>query len=318
MTPPAGPPAAVPDPPRCPLTGLPAKRRIQRVSSSLLIDLWRIAFRVDTRRQLGVVDWFGLWEAPCGLAFFDPMIAGDEAFYRDLYGKLGELGPWTKTRYGGSDYERAAPLVAPGDCVLDVGCGPAGFARFIPRAHYVGLDPGAPQAAGLDIRRDSVAAHADAHAGEYDVVSAFHVLEHLADPARVAADMLRCLRPGGRLIVAVPGWPGAMTDIPNLSLNGPPHHLSWWTLDALRALAEGLSAPIETIEALPPSSRIGRLYWMGWLAPKVTGERFFRHAWGWHLGLLWSWLGGLVCTALFARPTRGRPFELLLVARKPG
>ena len=78
-------PVSEPFPPLCPITGLPATRRIQQVSSALLIALWRASFGVSTARQLGAVERFGLWESPCGLAFFHPMIAGDEKFYRDFY-----------------------------------------------------------------------------------------------------------------------------------------------------------------------------------------------------------------------------------------
>jgi hypothetical protein len=71
--------------PSCPITGLPATRRIQPISARLISGLWRGAFGVSTDRQLADIDQFGLWESPCGLAFFDPMLEGDEAFYLDLY-----------------------------------------------------------------------------------------------------------------------------------------------------------------------------------------------------------------------------------------
>jgi hypothetical protein len=71
--------------PLCPITGLPAIHRIQSISASLLIGLWRWSFGVGTDRQLGNIEHFGLWESPCGLAFFDPMLVGDEAFYHELY-----------------------------------------------------------------------------------------------------------------------------------------------------------------------------------------------------------------------------------------
>jgi hypothetical protein len=59
--------------PSCPITGLPAERRIQSISARLISGLWRGAFGVATDRQLGGIDHFELWESPCGLAFFDPM-----------------------------------------------------------------------------------------------------------------------------------------------------------------------------------------------------------------------------------------------------
>src|SRR5215469_15633816 len=52
-------------------------RPIQSISASLLIGFWRWSFGVATGRQLGNIEHFRLWEAPWGLAFFDPMLVGD-------------------------------------------------------------------------------------------------------------------------------------------------------------------------------------------------------------------------------------------------
>jgi len=64
---------------------VPAERRIQSISGGWIIGLWRAAFGVATERQLGAIEHFGLWVSPCGLAFFEPMLAGDADFYLDLH-----------------------------------------------------------------------------------------------------------------------------------------------------------------------------------------------------------------------------------------
>jgi SAM-dependent methyltransferase len=310
---------SAPTSPKCPITGLPAMRHIQNIPSPLLIALWRISFGVRAARQLSGVRRFGLWEAPCGLAFFDPMIAGDKAFYDDLYRRLGEEGLWSGRVVERSDYSRIAALVQPGQSVLDVGCGSAGFARYLPLASYVGLEQSVEaRKVAADVRGETVAEHAERHAGAYDVVCACHVIEHIAEPAPFIAAMARCLRADGRLAIVAPSWPGAMTDIPNFVMNGPPHHLTWWTERALHELAKTSGLLVESVEALPPSPVFSILYWMGWAAPKLTGGRFFRHASAWYLALLWSWLAGRLCNALFRLPAHAHRFELLLVARKPG
>jgi SAM-dependent methyltransferase len=305
-----------PFPPLCPITGLPARRRIQQVSSALLIALWRRSFGVSTARQLRDVKRFGLWESPCGLAFFHPVIVGDEQFYRDFYGRLGEGGPWGNALVARSDFARVAALIAPGESVLDVGCGTARFARYVEHAVYVGLEQNVTTRSA-DVRRETVAQHATTHAGTYDVVCSFHVAEHASEPARFVADMARCLRPGGRLFLAVPSWPSPLTDIPNFAPNGPPHHLSWWSNSALQAVAERVGLIVENVEVLPPSPDIGIIYWMAWMTPKLTGESFFRHAWGWHCSLIWSWLAGRVCNSFLRIPETVKSFELLLIGRTP-
>jgi 2-polyprenyl-3-methyl-5-hydroxy-6-metoxy-1,4-benzoquinol methylase len=259
---------------------------------------------------------FGLWESPCGLAFFHPMIVGDEQFYQDFYHRLGEGGPWKKALAPRSDFARVSALIAPGEKVLDVGCGTARFARHVEHAVYVGLEQHVATTSA-DVRSETVAQHATAHPDAYDVVCSFHVAEHTSEPASFVGDMVRCLRPGGRLFLVVPSWPSALTDIPNFAPNGPPHHLSWWSNPALEALAAQLSLIVENVEVLPPSPDSSILYWMAWLTPKLTGERFFCDAWAWHGSLIWSWLAGRVCSRLFGIPAGVRSFELLLIARRP-
>jgi SAM-dependent methyltransferase len=304
--------------PRCPITGLPVRRRIQPISTRLISGLWSGAFRVATDRQLGGIESFALWESPCGLAFFEPMLPGDDAFYLDLY-KQGDFHQLlTAPGLARAEFRRVAELVRPGARVLDAGCGEGGLAGLLPGAVYVGLDLNfSPPAGGPDIRNETVAEHALLHSAEYDLVCAFHVIEHVADPLSFALDLVRCIRPGGHLCVAVPSRYSPITDIPNFVFNAPPHHLSWWDEDALRALAARLDLTVEGVEPVPFSSHDSIIYWMGRFAPKLTGHRYFRAHWTWYGALVWSWLAGRVCNALFAVPSTAKPSGLLLVARKP-
>lgn len=302
--------------PTCPITGLPTRRRIQPISGRLIIELWRRTFGVSSDRQIGGIDHFGLWESPCGLVFFDPMLPGDEAFYRDLY-RLGDfhraLSAAGLTR---TEFRRVAEMLRPGEKVLDVGCGEAGLARHLPHAIYVGLETHSDAtAAGPDIRNETVAEHAASHAEEYDVVCAFHVIEHVADPLGFTRDLVRCVRAGGHLYIVVPSRSSPITKIPNFVLNAPPHHLSWWNEGALRSLASRLDLVTETIEGVPFSFD-SIIYWMARFAPKLTGSRYFRAHWTWHAALAWSWIIGGACNILFSVPASAESSGLLLVARK--
>jgi len=292
-------------------------RRIQPISPRLIIGLWRGAFGIATERQLAGVAHFGLWESSCGLAFFDPMLAGDARFYRDLYRQGDFHRLLTAPGLARAEFKRIAELVRPRDKVLDVGCGEGGLGRHLPQAIYVGLDPNFSSAkAKLDIRNETIAQHAALYPAEYDVVCAFHVIEHVADPLGFSRDIVRCVAPGGRLCIAVPGRASPITKIPNFVFNAPPHHLSWWNENALRALADRLGLIVETVEAVPFSSHDSLIYWMGRIAPKLTGERYFRAHWTWYCALAWSWLGARICNLLFRLPPSAEASGLLLVARR--
>src|SRR3954454_21015978 len=105
--------------PLCPITGLPATRRIQPISTRLIGELWRKAFKVKTDRQLAGIERFALWESPCGLAFFEPMLAGDEAFYLDLYNQGDFHQLLTAPGLARAEFKRVAELAQPGAKILD-------------------------------------------------------------------------------------------------------------------------------------------------------------------------------------------------------
>ncbi|MGH9081775.1 MAG: methyltransferase domain-containing protein [Acidimicrobiales bacterium] len=101
------------------------------------------------------------------------------------------------------------PHLRPGQCLLDVGCGPAtvtaGLAGRVAPGQVVAVD-NAP--AVLDAARRSVAGtgvevrEADAYHlpfadNSFDVVHAHQVLQHLTDPVAALAEMRRVCRPGG-------------------------------------------------------------------------------------------------------------------------
>jgi 2-polyprenyl-3-methyl-5-hydroxy-6-metoxy-1,4-benzoquinol methylase len=149
-----------------------------------------------------------------------------------------------------------AEIVRAGDTVLDVGCGEGGLARHLPHATYVGLDTYS-DAIGTepDIRNEAISQHAVSHPEEYNMVCALHTIEHVPDPLGFARDLATCIRPGGHLCIVVPSRGSAITEIPNFVLNAPPHHLSWWNEDALRALADRLDLMPEAIEAARAPAR---------------------------------------------------------------
>ncbi|WP_019627008.1 bifunctional 2-polyprenyl-6-hydroxyphenol methylase/3-demethylubiquinol 3-O-methyltransferase UbiG [Thioalkalivibrio sp. ALJT] len=99
--------------------------------------------------------------------------------------------------------------------VVDVGCG-AGIlseSMAVRGAQVTGLDAGAEHLevarehaheAGLKIHylHTTAEAHAEHHAGGYDIVTCLEMLEHVPDPEAVIDALVRLVRPGGWLFLS--------------------------------------------------------------------------------------------------------------------
>jgi SAM-dependent methyltransferase len=129
---------------------------------------------------------------------------------------------------------------------LDVGCGSGGslgVARALGwRVAGIEMD----EAAAALARRFTDELHvgdiltAPFAPGRYDVVTAFHVLEHVPDPVAVARRMLHWLAPGGLLIVEVPNAGGLGARLFGGAWSGLelPRHLSHFTPETLERVID--------------------------------------------------------------------------------
>jgi 2-polyprenyl-3-methyl-5-hydroxy-6-metoxy-1,4-benzoquinol methylase len=156
----------------------------------------------------------------CGLVWTDPRLTPDQvrAFYAREY-RLeykGAYEPRLRQRYRNARValdrlRRNAAVFRPGARVLDVGAG-SGEVVYLLRAmgcEASGVEPNeayaryAAETLGLPVTCGFYQDRA-IEPGSLDVVSMFHTVEHLENPAEVMAKAAEWLKPGGALIVEIP------------------------------------------------------------------------------------------------------------------
>lgn len=197
----------------------------------------------------------------CGTGRLHPLPDEDElgSFYPDTYyGDEGTKfrGPveWLVRAVGARHVRFLAAGLPSGARVLDLGCGRGVALRALAdrgfEAH--GVERSEAAVRGADLRAKLRIAPSLAEAGYpdayFDAVLVWHVLEHLREPQAVLREAHRILRPGGRLVVAVPNfssWQARWAGPAWFHLD-PPRHLHHFPIAALRGLLERCGFAIES------------------------------------------------------------------------
>lgn len=264
---------------RSPLTRSKNVRLLSTLSALEVCESWKIAFGVELSRELQNIEFIYLYEClDTGLRFFLPLSsAGSNFLYEFLQTFDWYYMPWKW------EHERAASDIAVGERVLEVGCG---FGDFVQRirdtktSDIVGIELNEQAVGrGMSLQRPvmqmGVDVIADAEPNHFDVVCHFEVLEHVTHPLKFLSDCLRCLKVGGRLLIAVPNMDSFIRYSPNNLLNQPPHHMTQWSPATFRALPKLLPVELQSI-AFEPLALYHVDWYLSTLVARVPQNRIVR------------------------------------------
>lgn len=257
----------------CPLCHTPGAREIEHQS---LLDVWdwyREQFGLEFPQEL-VKDHFDghsdlvLFECDvCLVQFFVPAVAGDPRYYDILSQRVDYEDRW--------EFSRVIDRLSGRERVLDVGCGSGTFLR---RARalgcsVVGIDHNPQALASLEAANiehfASVQAFLAADPAPVHVLTAFQLLEHVADPLTLASSLGRIPLSAAEVYVAVPNRDRAGKQ-PTEPLDFPPHHLTRWNLEALEYWGRTWGYELREAQFEPPDPYTARK----WV------ERTVRNRWG--------------------------------------
>lgn len=158
----------------------------------------------------------------CGLVFLDDQALRTEELYENsgMHEQDYDFAKWlSETREDDSrraGYIRECPYLAEKEeiDILDFGCGNGGFLRILQkedrfRCHGVELEV----AACRSIRDAGIVCHQDitAHEGKkFDVITMFHVVEHILKPLPLLRELSAYLKEDGILILETPNADDAL------------------------------------------------------------------------------------------------------------
>lgn len=176
----------------------------------------------------------------CGFGFGYPHIGGDETFYGILHEQKGY--PTWRWDYDFAMREAISNL--PGGRILDIGAGVGLFLRQLPGSWSLfaieSSDSNRRDLAGaqIEVIRD-LAAAAVACNSQFQIVTMFQVLEHIAEFNPILKNCRELLSPSGRLVITVPDG-DAMIRQEQLTgcADMPPNHINKWTPASLKLALE--------------------------------------------------------------------------------
>jgi SAM-dependent methyltransferase len=236
-----------------PLTQAPEVTFLESVSTDQLIQDWRVKTGLDIVAEFHGHEMVHRYRCDrTGLEFFLPI---ETAASSELYGQLMAL-PWY---YPGDKWEYAAALkdLQRSQWVLEVGSGSGAFLKQLRDRgikamgiEYSEVAVAASQAAGLQVENKSLQDLALDHAGQFDAICSFQVLEHVVDPLGFLQAALALLKPGGRLLLAVPNRQSFLSHHYNV-MDLPPHHMTRWCASTFQSLVGLLPVKVEHVAYEP-------------------------------------------------------------------
>jgi len=207
----------------------------------------------------------------CGLVFLSSFRHITKNFYQDskMHDTAPDVASWCRgTRW---DDERRFKFLAPlmeNKDLLDFGCGNGGF--------LIEAKSVAARVFGLELEKRLKSHHEsfgltvfetlDNVDRKFDIITAFHVLEHLSDPAKEIRRLSGFLQKGGHIIVEVPNSDDAMLKLYKSEAFSRftywSCHLYLFNRETLGLLAKKAGLKVEYIKGIQKYSVSNHLHWL--------------------------------------------------------
>jgi len=209
----------------------------------------------------------------CGLV----SLSDDSHITKDFYTNSGMHGEdpiameaWLKVSEW-DDLRRFEMLrsILPSKNLLDFGCGAAGFLRMASSL--------AETATGIELEDRVIKywlgklniiqnIHDAGRQGGYELITAFHVIEHLADPLEILKSLAERLSASGRMVIEVPSSEDALLTL--YDCNAFQHYTYWsqhlylFNANTLEMLAKQAGLKVKAIQHIQRYPLSNHLHWL--------------------------------------------------------
>jgi len=213
----------------------------------------------------------------CGLVFLSSFDHINEGFYEgsEMHGgEMPDIQAWLKeTSWDDERRFQYLKSALPNRRLLDFGCGAGGFlfkARDLAATAH-GVEPETRlsnhyQCHGLTVFQNLSQMPKNVRGGRYDIITLFHVLEHIPDPKSILDELSTMLADGGQIIVEVPNADDALLTLYN---NKPFSHFTYWschlflyTAKTLQMLFDQINLKVNYIKQIQRYSLSNHLCWL--------------------------------------------------------
>jgi 2-polyprenyl-3-methyl-5-hydroxy-6-metoxy-1,4-benzoquinol methylase len=247
-----------------PISKSPNVEVVERISSQSIIDLYKRDFDIDVSRFFKDFEHISICKClDTGFLFYHPVnIAGDELFYDDVKRQMPvkyNVPYYSETKW---EYGVCKDFISASEFVYEIGAGNGAFLEELKKtktANVFGSELNADSIAsalnrGIKLEYKTIEQKAQEAVNEFDVVCTFQVLEHVTNISSFLDASLHILKPGGKLIIAVPyNNPFLFQHDKFNTLNLPPHHMGLWNQNAFQSLVKHYPVTLKKIiiEKLP-------------------------------------------------------------------
>lgn len=215
--------------------------------------------------------------ASCGLVFLSSFDHIRDGFYEDsgMHGaETPDVLSWLKeTAWDDERRFQYLKSLLPDRKLLDFGCGAGGFLlkaqELAKTAHGVEAETKLKdhyQRHGLTVFQKLSDIPNDTRGGGYDIITLFHVLEHLPDSKSILSELKAMLADDGQIIVEVPNADDALLTLYDCE---PFSHFTYWschlflyTAKTLEMLFNQVNLKVDYIKQIQRYPLSNHMYWL--------------------------------------------------------